>query len=335
MRILGIESSCDETGLAIYDGEKGVLGEVLYSQIPAHAIYGGVVPELASRDHIRKISPLLKALLKEANLTLEEIDGIAYTQGPGLQGALLVGATFAKSLAFALGKPALGVHHLEAHLMAGMLDKDKPDYPFLALLISGGHTQLLAVKGLGRYTLLGESVDDAVGEAFDKTAKLLGLPYPGGPALSLLAKKGDKDAYKLPRPMTNRPGLDFSFSGLKTHVLRAYEASDKSDDTKANIAASFQKAVTETLMIKCRRALKDTGLNTLLVSGGVAANESIRAGLSCLMTKQKGKIYFPSKEYCTDNGTMVAYLGWLYLSKGKKDSSQAISVYARKPLADG
>lgn len=332
MRVLGIESSCDETGLAIYDSEKGLLSDVLYSQVEAHAIYGGVVPELASRDHIRKLSPLLSSLLEKAGLSLKDIDGIAYTQGPGLQGALLVGAAFAKSLSFGLNVPAIGVHHLEAHLMAARLGEQIPEYPFLALLISGGHTELLSVKGLGAYQLLGDTLDDAVGEAFDKSAKVMGLPYPGGPHLARLAKTGDNSTFSFPRPMTNRPGLDFSFSGLKTHLLRAYEGSDKSEQTKADISASFETAVSQTLVIKCRRAVEQTNINRLVVSGGVAANETIRGALKTLMDKQNGEIHFPPHRLCTDNGAMVAYLGCLYLLKGQKDLSHAIKVYTRKPL---
>lgn len=332
MRVLGIESSCDETGLAIYDSKEGLLGQVLYSQIAKHAQHGGVVPELASRDHVRKISGLLKSLCAKTGIKLSDLDGVAYTQGPGLQGALLVGAAFAKGLAFGLGVPALGVHHLEAHLMAALLEDEKPSYPFLALLISGGHTQLVSVSGLGQYKLLGESLDDAVGEAFDKTAKMMGLPYPGGPQLAKLASTGDPTAFQFARPMTNRPGLDFSFSGLKTQVLKAFQGSDNTPQTKADIAASFQEAVVQTLLIKCKRALEETGHQRLVVSGGVAANQAIRMSLHELMRSRQGQVYYPALEYCTDNGAMVAFLGWQYLTRGKKDMTHSIQVYTRKSL---
>ena len=332
MRILGIESSCDETGLAIYDSQKGLLGQVLYSQVAKHAVHGGVVPELASRDHVRKVGSLFKLLCAEAAVSKHEIDGVAYTQGPGLRGALLVGAAFAKSLALGLGIPALGVHHLEAHLMAALLEEDKPAFPFLALLISGGHTQLVRVKGLGQYELLGDSLDDALGEAFDKTAKMMGLPYPGGPELAKLALRGDKSRFRFTKPMTNRPGLDFSFSGLKTQVLKTFKSSDQSVQTKADIAASFQEVVVQTLLIKCRRALSYTGYQRLVVSGGVAANVAIRSALNGLMVSLNARVYFPSPAYCTDNGAMIAYLGWQHFIAGQKDKSWAISVYTRKAL---
>ena len=332
MKILGIESSCDETGLAIYDSQAGLLGQVLYSQVAKHAVHGGVVPEIASRDHVRKIGCLFNGLCADVGISASDIDGIAYTQGPGLQGALLVGAAFAKSMALGLGIPTLGVHHLEAHLMAALLEEEKPGFPFLALLISGGHTQLVSVEGLGQYHVLGESLDDALGEAFDKTAKMMGLPYPGGPELAKLALQGDSSRFRFSKPMTNRPGLDFSFSGLKTQVLKTFQSSDQSEQTKADIAASFQETVVQTLLIKCRRALAQTGHQRLVVSGGVAANTSIRSALSELMMSMKGQVYYPSPAHCTDNGAMIAYLGWLYFLKGHKDKDWSISVYTRKAL---
>ncbi len=333
MRVLGIETSCDETGLGIYDSQAGLLGHVLYSQIQQHRQFGGVVPELASRDHIRKMCPLLDELLDKTNSTREDLDAVAYTKGPGLIGALLVGATFAKSLSMALAIPALGVHHLEAHLQAPMLEEAQPDYPFIALLVSGGHTQLLLVKGLGDYVLLGESLDDAIGEAFDKTAKLMGLAYPGGPILEMLAKEGDENRFPLTKPMINRPGLSFSFSGLKTQVLNLFQKTNQTETDKKDMAASFQKTVCETLVIKCRRAIKETGVKRLVVSGGVSANQQLRQALQRLLADLGGEIYFPRLELCTDNGAMVAYLGWLYLSQGIQDEDNQIQVMTRAPLA--
>jgi N6-L-threonylcarbamoyladenine synthase len=326
MRVLGIESSCDETGVAIYDSQEGLLGHVLYSQISLHAEYGGVVPELASRDHIRKTIPLINKLLEQTGLGLADIDGVAYTAGPGLVGALLVGASIGRSLAWTLARPAIGVHHMEGHLLAPMLEADPPSFPFIALLVSGGHSMLIQVDAIGQYRLLGDSVDDAVGEAFDKTAKMLGLPYPGGPELAKLAEQGRPAYYQFPRPMTDRPGLDFSFSGLKTYALNTYNASDKSEQDRADIAHAFQEAVVETLAIKCRRALQQTGLQRLVVSGGVSANSRLRQRLDKLATDQQARVYYPRLEFCTDNGAMIAYAGCLRLQAGQHAS---IEIEAR------
>ncbi len=331
MRVLGIETSCDETGIAIYDGERGLLSHVLYSQIPLHADYGGVVPELASRDHVRKTLPLIKQALSEAGLTAADIDGVAYTAGPGLAGALLVGATLGRSLAFAWQKPALAVHHMEGHLLAPMLEEKSPQFPFLALLVSGGHTQLVAVKGIGQYQLLGESIDDAAGEAFDKTAKLMGLDYPGGPLLAKLATQGDATKYSFPRPMTDRPGLDFSFSGLKTAASMVIQKEGNSAQVQADIAASFQQAVVDTLLIKCRRALEQTGYKRLVIAGGVSANESLRQQLAALMQSLKGEVFYPRKEFCTDNGAMIAFAGYQRLKAGQQQDL-SIGVTPRWPL---
>ena len=286
MRVLGIETSCDETGIAIYDDEKGLLANQLYSQVKLHADYGGVVPELASRDHVRKTVPLIQAALKEAGLTAKEIDAVAYTAGPGLVGALLVGATVGRSLAFAWNVPAVPVHHMEGHLLAPMLEDNPPAFPFVALLVSGGHTQLISVTGIGQYELLGESIDDAAGEAFDKTAKLLGLDYPGGPMLSKMAAQGKEGRFVFPRPMTDRPGLDFSFSGLKTFAANTIRNNDDDEQTRADIARAFEDAVVDTLMIKCRRALEQTGFKRLVMAGGVSANRTLRAKLAEMMAKR-------------------------------------------------
>lgn len=335
VRVLGIESSCDETGIAIYDANQGLIGDALYSQIPLHSQYGGVVPELASRDHVRCLIPLLEQVLCQANLDKKKLTAVAYTAGPGLVGALLVGASFAKALAFALKIPAIAVHHLEAHLLAAKLETPALDYPFVTLLVSGGHTQLIEVQRLGHYRLLGDTLDDAVGEAFDKTAKLMGLPYPGGPALAAIADQAKVTENPLPvfpRPMTDRPGLDFSFSGLKTHALTAWNASAKDEQARITMAKAFQEAVVETLVIKCRRALDQTRSPRLVVAGGVGANAALRAALKTLMTTRHGEVYFPRAEFCTDNGAMVAYAGYLHLSQGEQDSSLAIEVQARWPL---
>ncbi|MDH3002062.1 tRNA (adenosine(37)-N6)-threonylcarbamoyltransferase complex transferase subunit TsaD [Pasteurella multocida] len=331
MRVLGIETSCDETGVAIYDEEKGLVANQLYTQIALHADYGGVVPELASRDHIRKTAPLIQAALAQANLTPDEIDGIAYTSGPGLVGALLVGSTIARSLAYAWNVPAIGVHHMEGHLLAPMLEDNPPTFPFVALLVSGGHTQLVRVDGVGCYQLLGESIDDAAGEAFDKTAKLLGLDYPGGAALARLAEKGDPKRFKFPRPMTDRPGLDFSFSGLKTFAANTLQQAIKeegelTEQTKADIAYAFQQAVVETLVIKCRRALKETGFNRLVIAGGVSANKQLRQDLAQLMQQLKGEVFYPQPQFCTDNGAMIAYTGFLRLKQGE---SQPLAIQVK------
>lgn len=331
MRVLGVETSCDETAVAIYDSERGLLSHQLYSQIPIHAIYGGVVPELASRDHIRQTLPLIKAVLEESQLSARDIQGIAYTKGPGLVGALLVGATIARSLAWAWQIPAIGVHHLEAHLMAVMLETSRPAFPFVALLVSGGHTLLLEVRGEGQYQMLGETVDDAVGEAFDKTAKLLGLSYPGGPALSQLASKGDPEKFDFPRPMVSQPGLNFSFSGLKTFAMNCFHQHQNDPNAPANIAASFQTAVVDTLWIKCRRALQQTGCNRLVVVGGVGANQQLRKRLQEEMQNLQGEVFYPRPMFCTDNGAMVAYTGYLHL-RHLEQEPLSIEVKPRWPL---
>lgn len=317
MRILGIETSCDETGIAVYDDEQGLLSHELYSQVKLHADYGGVVPELASRDHVRKIIPLIEKALVDANTTPRDIDGVAFTQGPGLIGALLVGSSVGRSLAYAWQVPAVGVHHMEGHLLAPMLEKNAPEFPFIALLVSGGHSMLVKVEGIGKYEVLGESVDDAAGEAFDKTAKLLGLDYPGGPLLARLAEKGEPGHYKFPRPMTDKPGLDFSFSGLKTFAANTIRAADDSQATKANIAYAFQEAVVDTLIIKCKRALKQTGMYRLVIAGGVSANHMLREKMKSLMSELNGEVFYPGLAYCTDNGAMIAYAGMQRLKAGE------------------
>lgn len=316
MRIIGIETSCDETGIAIYDDEKGLLAHQLYSQVKLHADYGGVVPELASRDHVKKTIPLIKAALTEANLTKDDIDGIAYTAGPGLVGALLVGATIGRSLAFAWGVPAVPVHHMEGHLLAPMLEDTAPEFPFVAVLVSGGHSMIVEVRGIGEYTILGESIDDAAGEAFDKTAKLMGLDYPGGPLLSKLAEQGTPGRFKFPRPMTDRPGLDMSFSGLKTFTANTIAANGDDEQTRADIALAFEEAVCATLAIKCRRALEQTGLKRIVMAGGVSANRRLRAELAQLADKIGGEVFYPRTEFCTDNGAMIAYAGMQRLKNG-------------------
>ncbi len=318
MNVLGIETSCDETGVALYSSERGLLAHALHSQIDLHAEYGGVVPELASRDHVRKLLPLLNKVLAEADMTRSDIDGVAYTAGPGLMGALLVGSCAGRSLAWALGVPAVGVHHMEGHLLAPMLEENPPEFPFIALLVSGGHTMLVQVEGVGRYRVLGESLDDAAGEAFDKTAKLLGLGYPGGPAVAKLAEQGRSGQYKFPRPMTDRPGLDFSFSGLKTYTLTTLQDSDGAEQTKADIAYAFQEAVVETMVIKCRRALEQTGLKRLIIAGGVGANRKLRERLKEVVEQMGGEVSYPRLEFCTDNGAMIAYAGWLRLKAGER-----------------
>ncbi len=331
--ILGIETSCDETGIAIYNDVKGIIANVIHTQIPTHAKYGGVVPELASRDHVTKILPLVDAALEEAKLTADEIDAVAYTAGPGLIGALLVGASVGSALALAWNRPAIAVHHMEGHLLAPLLEEQAPETPFVALLISGGHTQLFEVQAIGEYKLLGESVDDAAGEAFDKTAKLLGLSYPGGPALAQLADQGTADVYRFPRPMTNRPGLDFSFSGLKTFAANTIADADNSEQERADIAWAFQDAVSETLAIKCRRALEQTGLARLVVAGGVSANKAIRQRLQQLANDMQAEVYYPRPEFCTDNGAMIAYAGY-HRFCAKQFAGLEIDVKPRWPLAD-
>ena len=336
MKVLGIESSCDETGVAVYDtalcGAAGLRAHAVYSQIALHAEYGGVVPELASRDHVRKLLPLVRQTLGEAGLSVSDLDGVAYTSGPGLVGALLVGAGVARSLAWALDLPAIGVHHMEGHLLAPLMEDDPPDAPFVALLVSGGHTQLVAVDAIGSYRLLGETLDDAAGEAFDKTAKLMGLPYPGGPQLAKLAETGTPGVFKFARPMTDRPGLDFSFSGLKTQVLLAWRDSDQSDATKADIARGFEDAVVDTLAIKCTRALDAAGCNTLVVAGGVGANKRLREKLQTMAAARGGRVCFPRPALCTDNGAMIAFAGALRLQAGQHDDA-SVRVTPRWDMA--
>lgn len=313
MRILGIETSCDETGVAVFDEQEGLLGHELYSQVSLHAKYGGVVPELASRDHVRKAIPLIDSLLNRLQLERQSLDAVAYTAGPGLIGALMVGAVLGRSVAYALGVPAVEVHHMEGHLLAPMLEAQQPNFPFVALLVSGGHTLLVHVSGVGCYEILGESLDDAVGEAFDKTAKLLGLPYPGGPELARLAESGRSGRFVFPRPMVDRPGLDFSFSGLKTFALNTFsECSPASEQDKADIARAFEEAVVETLYIKSRRALEQRGLSTLVVAGGVGANQRLRQKLDSL----DAEVFYPRPSFCTDNGAMIAYAGMQRLKTG-------------------
>ncbi|WP_340621635.1 tRNA (adenosine(37)-N6)-threonylcarbamoyltransferase complex transferase subunit TsaD [Xenorhabdus siamensis] len=339
MRVLGIETSCDETGIAIYDDKSGLLANQLYSQVKLHADYGGVVPELASRDHIRKTVPLIQAALKEASLTSKDIDAVAYTAGPGLVGALMVGATIGRSLAFAWDVPAIPVHHMEGHLLAPMLEENRPEFPFVALLVSGGHTQLISVTGIGEYKLLGESIDDAAGEAFDKTAKLLGLDYPGGPALSRMAQKGKAGRFVFPRPMTDRPGLDFSFSGLKTfaantihkHILG--DDAEQDEQAKADIAYAFENAVVDTLTIKCKRALEQTGFKRLVMAGGVSANRALRISMQNTMEKLRSEVFYARPEFCTDNGAMIALTGMIRLKSVTK-GALGVTVKARWPLSE-
>jgi N6-L-threonylcarbamoyladenine synthase len=333
MRILGIETSCDETGIAIYDDEAGLLANQLYSQVKLHADYGGVVPELASRDHVRKTVPLIQAALKEAGLEPQQIDAVAYTAGPGLVGALLVGATIGRALAFAWKVPAVPVHHMEGHLLAPMLEENPPEFPFVALLVSGGHTQLISVTGIGEYALLGESIDDAAGEAFDKTAKLLGLDYPGGPMLSKMAQQGTAGRFTFPRPMTDRPGLDFSFSGLKTFAANTIRANPDDEQTRADIARAFEDAVVDTLSIKCKRALDQTGFKRLVIAGGVSANHTLREQMAIMMQKRGGEVFYARPEFCTDNGAMIAYAGMVRL-KGGTRGELSVSVRPRWPLSE-
>ena len=331
MLILGIETSCDETGVALYHGERGLLGHTLYSQVAMHAEFGGVVPELASRDHVRKLLPLIDEALAQSGVTKADINGVAYTAGPGLVGALLVGASVGRSLAWAWGVPAVAVHHMEGHLLAPMLEEQAPAFPFVALLVSGGHTMLVRVDGVGSYRILGESLDDAAGEAFDKTAKMLGLGYPGGPVLARLAEQGEAGRYRFPRPMTDRPGLDFSFSGLKTFTLNTWQESGQSDQDRADIARAFQDAVVDTLAIKCKRALKQTGLKRLVVAGGVSANKGLRERLSAMGKELRAEVFYPRPEFCTDNGAMIAYAGYLRLKAGQHEEL-AFTATPRWPL---
>ncbi|HVT34784.1 MAG TPA: tRNA (adenosine(37)-N6)-threonylcarbamoyltransferase complex transferase subunit TsaD [Nevskiaceae bacterium] len=332
MHVLGIETSCDETAVAVYHRGRGLLAHVLHSQIALHAQYGGVVPELASRDHVARINGLVRSCLEKAGMAAQDLDGIAYTAGPGLIGALMVGASVAAGMAAALDIPLVPVHHMEAHLLAPMLETPAPEFPFIALLVSGGHTQLVAVRGIGQYELLGESLDDAAGEAFDKTAKLLGLPYPGGPHLARLAQQGHSGVYKFPRPMTDRPGLDFSFSGLKTSVLTALKA-DADDQDKADLARGFEDAVTQTLAIKCERALEQTGFERLIIAGGVGANQRLRELLAQLARGRGAQVYFPRNEFCTDNGAMIAYAGCARLAQGSREP-QTLALKPRWPLTE-
>ncbi len=336
MRVLGIETSCDETGVAIYDSEAGLLAHALYSQVKVHAEYGGVVPELASRDHVRKLLPMIRQLLAEARCEARDIDGVAYTAGPGLIGALMVGGAVGRSLAYAWGVPAIGVHHMEGHLLAPMLEPRPPAFPFVALLVSGGHTQLVSVAGIGEYEILGQSLDDAAGEAFDKVAKMLDLDYPGGPRIAKLAERGGPGRFAFPRPMTDRPGLDFSFSGLKTYVLNTINEQRGGDvlpdeQTMADIACAFQSAVVDTLVIKCRRALEQSGLRVLVMAGGVSANLELRQGLTKALGKLGASVFYARNEYCTDNGAMIAYAGCQRLLAGQGDDL-AIRAQPRWPM---
>ncbi len=333
MLVLGIESSCDETGVALFDTEAGLLGHALHSQVDLHAQYGGVVPELASRDHVRKALPLLRSLLDQSGLNAGNINGVAYTAGPGLIGALMVGAAIGRSLAWSWGVPAVGVHHMEGHLLAPMLETPAPEFPFVALLVSGGHTMLVRVDGVGAYRILGDTLDDAAGEAFDKTAKLLGLDYPGGPLLARLAERGDPGRFRFPRPMTDRPGLDFSFSGLKTFALTTFQKQGGDEQTRADIARAFQDAVVDTMVIKCRRALRQSGVSRLVVAGGVGANQALRKGLDALGDELAARVFYPRLEFCTDNGAMIAYAGACRLQAGQRQGLE-IEVRPRWSLEE-
>lgn len=336
MRVLGIESSCDDTGVALYDSAQGLLVHRLASQIDTHQKYGGVVPELAARDHIRSLIPLIEIVIADTANENQKPDAIAYTEGPGLAGALLVGASVGKSLAYAWRIPSIGVHHMEGHLLAPMLENDAPTFPFIALLVSGGHTLLVDVRAIGQYTVLGQTLDDAAGEAFDKTAKLLGLPYPGGPAIAQTALNGANDRFRFPRPMTNRPGLDFSFSGLKTFALTTAQNNELDSQTISDIAYAFEEAVTETLTIKCRRALKQTGYKRLVIAGGVGANQILRTKMARLATEFDAQAYYPRIEFCTDNGAMIAYAGHCRLQANtiskQQTTDHSFSIRARWPL---
>ena len=335
MRVLGIETSCDETGVAIYDSEAGLMGDALYSQVAVHAEYGGVVPELASRDHVRKLLPLVNEVLLSSGTTAEQIDAVAYTAGPGLIGALMVGASTGRAMALAWGVPAIGVHHMEGHLLAPMLEEQPPAFPFVALLVSGGHTQLVQVEGIGEYRLLGESLDDAAGEAFDKAAKMLGLDYPGGPEVARLAEKGDRKRFRFPRPMTDRPGVDFSFSGLKTFTLNTATKLKVdgvlSETDRCDIAAAFEEAVVDTLAIKCRRALQQTGFKELVIAGGVSANQRLRDRLEVMVKKERAQLFYARPRFCTDNGAMIAYAGCQRLMAGQS-SDLSIQCQPRWPM---
>ena len=332
--VLGIESSCDETGLALYHSHQGLLAHALHSQVDLHARHGGVVPELASRDHIKRVLPLLNEVLQQAGAQRQDIDAVAYTAGPGLVGALLVGAAIGRSMAWALQVPAVAVHHMEGHLLAPLLEDPAPEFPFVALLVSGGHTLLVDVKGLGDYQILGESLDDAAGEAFDKTAKLLNLGYPGGPALARLAEQGNPQRFRFPRPMTDRPGLDFSFSGLKTHALTTLRETPEDATLAADIARAFEDAVVDTMVIKCRRALRATGRKRLIISGGVGANQRLREQLSLMGQAEDASVFYPRIQFCTDNGAMIALAGALRLAAGDTENAGHIDVRARWTLED-
>lgn len=336
MLVLGIETSCDETGVALYDSDKGLVGHHLYSQIAVHSEYGGVVPELASRDHVRKLLPLVEQLLSECHISKQQLNAIAYTQGPGLVGALMVGACTGQALAMGLGIPAIGVHHMEGHLLAPMLEATPPKFPFIALLVSGGHTQLVRVDAIGQYTLLGESLDDAAGEAFDKAAKMLDLDYPGGPHIARYAEKGTPGRFDFPRPMVDRPGLDFSFSGLKTFTLNTVEKHKQAnglpdEQTCADIACAFQEAVVDTLVIKCKRALQQENMQTLVIAGGVSANTRLREKLESALAKINSQVFYARNEFCTDNGAMIAYAGCQRLLANQRNSL-SVKVNARWPL---
>lgn len=333
MRVLGIETSCDETGIAVYDGDKGLLAHELYSQIELHNEFGGVVPELASRDHVKKTLPLIKATLDKAGISKHELDGVAYTAGPGLMGALLVGASIGRSLAWGLNIPSVQIHHMEGHLLAPLLENRSIEFPFLALLVSGGHTQLIEAKELGDYQMLGESIDDAVGEAFDKTAKMLGLGYPGGPQVAKLAEQGTIDKYRFPRPMTDRPGLEFSYSGLKTFAINTFNSTEKTLQDKADVALAFQTAAIDTLVLKCKRAVKQTGLKKLVIAGGVSANQYLRESMDKFAQKNGVEVFYPSKEFCTDNGAMIAFVGYLRLQK-EQSNDLSFGALARWPLSE-
>ncbi len=331
MIVLGLETSCDETGLALYDSEHGLLGQVLYSQIKLHAEYGGVVPELASRDHVRKMIPLINQLLEQSNITKQQIDAVAYTRGPGLMGALMTGALFGRTLAFALNKPAIGVHHMEGHMLAPLLSATPPEFPFVALLVSGGHTQLMAAHAMGQYELLGESIDDAAGEAFDKVAKMMKLPYPGGPNIAKLALQGDAKAFEFPRPILHQ-GLDFSFSGLKTAVsVQLKKLGEENRD--ADVAASFQEAVVDTLVKKSFKALKQTGLKRLVIAGGVSANLRLREQLEMSLQKIQAQVYYAEPALCTDNGAMIAFAGYQRLKAGQQDDL-VVTTTPRWPMTE-
>jgi len=337
MLVLGLETSCDETGVALYDTDRGLLAHGLFSQVDIHVEYGGVVPELASRDHVRKTLPLVDQVLRESGRAADAIGGIAYTAGPGLAGALMVGASLARALAWGWGIPALGVHHMEGHLLAPMLEEETPEFPFVALLVSGGHTQLVRVEGIGRYRLLGESLDDAAGEAFDKVAKMLGLPYPGGPHVARLAEGGEKRDFEFPRPMVNRPGLDFSFSGLKTFTLNTIADCSRdgklAEQDRRDIARAFEQAVVDTLVIKCRRALRQEHLDTLVIAGGVSANRNLRAALAAALAAERARVFYPAPVFCTDNGAMIAYAGAQRLLAGQVDRPDA-TVRPRWPMEE-